>query len=168
MPTITEEPILTDETLALLLTDAPAEYKAAFVPTDEGGVDWVLCKIADARSRAARIRENMELMAREEERKAEHLEWKFGANLQTWLRAELEGGTKKSKRLPNGVLGYRTKPAACHVTNPAAALSWARESLPAAIVETLDKKVLADALLTTGEVLPFATLQAAEDVFYIK
>ena len=128
----------------------------------------VLGKMAAARAEAKLIRENAELMAREAERRAEALEWKYGANLQTWLRAELSGGKKKSVRLFHGVLGYRQKPAGVSVTDPAAALVWAQEFLPAAAVLSLDKKALAEALLTTGEALDFARLTPAEDVFYIK
>jgi len=127
-----------------------------------------LGKIAAARGEAKLIRENMEAMARACERKAKHLEWKYGGALQTWLEAELAGGKGKSKRLPHGVLGYRTKPAGVCLTDPAAALAWARENLPAAVTEALDKKALTTRLLDTGEGLPFAALQPAEEVFYIK
>ncbi len=54
------------------------------------------------------------------------------------------------------------------VTDSAAALSWAKEHLAAAVIEGLDKKALAERLLDTGEALPFAALQATEEVFYIK
>ena len=151
-----------------LIADAPHADPCAFVPTDEGGVNWVLGKMADARARAARIRENAELMARAEERKADALEWKYGAALQTFLRAEIAGGKKKSVRLLHGVLGYRMRPAGVSVTDPAAALVWAQENLPAAVALSLDKKALAEALLTTGEALDFARLNPAEETFYIK
>ena len=173
MQTIDTSETLTAEQIDALIADAPAADPnnpdpCAFVPTDENGVNWVLGKIADARARAARIRENAELMARAEERKAEALEWKYGANLQTWLRAEIAGGKRKSVRLLHGVLGYRAKPAGVHVTDDAAALAWAREFLPGAVTVRLDKKVLADALLTNGESVDFATLNHAEEVFFIK
>ena len=151
-----------------LIADAPHADPCAFIPTDEGGVNWVLGKMADARARAARIRENAELMARAEERKAEALEWKYGAALQTFLRAEIAGGKKKSVRLLHGVLGYRMRPAGVSVTDPAAALSWARVNLPAAVAFSVDKKALAETLLTTGEAVDFARLLPAEEVFYIK
>ena len=159
---------LTAEEVAALIADAPAESPAAFVPTDAAGVDWVLGKIAGRRAAAARIRENAEKMARAEEREAEALEWKFGGDLQRFLATETDGGKRKSVRLYHGVLGYRTKPAGVCVTDPGAALSWARENLPAAVTEALDKKALTAALLGTGEVLSFAALQPAEEVFYIK
>ncbi len=147
----------------------PDEAEAeVFTPDTAEKADWVLGKMADARARAARIRENAEKMARAEEQAAEALEWRYGAALQAFTRQELAGGKRKSLRLFNGVLGYRQKPAAVHVTDTAAALSWARESLPAAVVETLDKKALSAALLDTGEALPWASFQPAEDVFFIK
>ncbi len=161
---------LSAEEIAELVSDAPAPNNGGtvFVPADAAGVDWVLRKMNAARAEAKLVRDNAELMARTCERQADALEWKYGAALQTWLRAEIDGGKKKSVRLYHGVLGYRTKPAAIHVTNPAAALAWARESLPAAITEALDKKALTEALLTNGESVPFADFQPAEDVFYIK
>jgi len=159
---------LTAEEVAALIADAPAETPAAFMPDDERGVDWVLGKIADRRARAARIRENAEKMASAEEREAEALEWRFGWVIQAWLKAELDGGKRKSIRLFHGVIGYRTRPAGVSVTDPAAALEWARFNLPAAVTEALDKKALAETLLTTGEALPFVQLLPAEEVFYIR
>ena len=166
--TMVETDDLTTEQVNALIADAPAPDPCAFMPTDAAGVDWVLGKMADARARAQRIRENAEIMARAEERNAEVLEWKYGPALQTWLRAELAGSSRKAKRLYNGVLGYRTKPAGVSVLNEAAALSWVRENLPAAIAERLDKKMLADAVLTSGEALDFARLIPAEETFYIR
>ena len=156
------------EQVEALIADAPAADPYTFVPTDASGVDWVLSKIADARSRAARIRENAERMARAEERNAEALEWKYGASLQLWLKAELAGSDRKSKRLFHGVLGYRTRPAGAVVTDPAAALAWVRENLPGAVVESLDRKVLAARLLETGEAADGVSLTPAEEVFYLK
>lgn len=159
---------LTAEEVAALIADAPACTPDAFCPTDAAGVDWVLRKIAAHRAEARLIRENMEAMARACERSAEALEWKYGGNLQTWLEAELAGGKNKSKRLPHGVLGYRTKPAGVSVTDPAALLAWTKANLPEAVTEALDKKALAARLLDTGEAADGARLTPAEEVFYIK
>lgn len=148
--------------------DGLAAEAEAFVPDTTEKVDWVLGKIADHRARAARIRENAELMAREADRQADHLEWQFSPALQAFLREQIAGGRKKSLRLFHGVLGYRTKPASVTVGDEAAALEWARVNFPAAVAEKLDKKTLSEGLLTTGEVVDFAAFTAAEDVFYIK
>ena len=166
--TETETTELSAEQIDALIAGAPEADPAAFLPTDAAGVDWVLGKMADARARAARILENAEKMARAEERDAEYLEWRYGGVLQVWLREELAGGKRKSVRLYNGVIGLRTKPAGVNVTNPAAALSWAKEHLPAAVAERLDKAVLAETLLTNGESVEWAQLTPPEEVFYIK
>lgn len=166
-----EAETLTEEDIAALTADAPAEEgtcPTAFVPTDAAGVDWVLRKIADRRACAARIRENAEKMARAEEREAEALEWKFGGAIQTWAQAQLADGKKKSIRLFHGVIGYRTKPAGIQVTDPAVLLAWAKENLPEAVTEALDKKTVANRLLETGEAADGARLVPAEEVFYIK
>ncbi len=139
-----------------------------FIPDSAAKVDWVLGKIAARRSAAALIRENGEAMAREEERQAEALEWRYGPAIQTWLNGELAGSKKKSKRLYHGVIGYRTRPAGVSFTNPAAALVWARASCPAAVTETLDRKMLASALLETGEAVDFAAFTPEDQTFYIK
>ena len=159
---------LSAEEVAALIADAPAGTPEAFCPTDAAGVDWVLGKCAAARGEAKLIRENMEAMARACERKAEALEWKYGGAIQTYLRAELAGGNGKSKRLPHGVIGYRTRPAGVAVTDPGALLLWAKENLPEAVTEALDRKTLAARLLDTGEAPDGARLTAAEEVFYIR
>lgn len=145
--------------------DAPKD--APWVPDTAEKVDWVVGKIADYHARAARIRENAEIMARQEERQAEGLEWHYGPALQAFLREQLAGGKKKSLRLFHGVLGYRTKPAGVMVGDEGAAIDWAKDNVPGAVVERLDKKTLAKALLSTGEAVDFATFQPAEEVFFI-
>lgn len=163
-----EADVLTAEEVAALIEDAPSASPEAFCPTDAGGVDWVLKKWAAAHAEAKLVRENMEKMARACERQAEALEWRYGSALQTYLEAELAGGKGKSKRLPHGVIGYRTRPAGVQVTDPAALLAWAKENLPEAVTEALDKKALAARLLDTGEAADGARLTPEEQVFYIK
>jgi len=67
----TEAETLTDDEIAALTADAPAEEGTgpeAFCPDTADKVDWVLGKIAAARAEAKLIRENMEAMARAIER----------------------------------------------------------------------------------------------------
>jgi phage host-nuclease inhibitor protein Gam len=142
--------------------------ESTFTPDTKERADWVLGKIADARSRAARIRENAETMAKQAEAEATFFEWKYGPALQAFARQELTGGKRKSLTLYNGTLGFRNKPASVSIGDTKAALAWARENLPEAVVETIDKKAIADALLSTGEAVDFAVLNAEEQVFYIK
>ncbi len=63
---------------------------------------------------------------------------------------------------------YRTKPAGVCVTDPLAALEWAKENLPGAVTLALDKKALSEALCASGEAVGFAAFQPAEEVFYIR
>ena len=172
MTEITETEItetLTNEAQAVLLADAPGG-PAAFVPTDEAGVDWFLKKRAALRTEARLIRENGEKMARQLERDADFLEWKFGAPVQTWLREVLAAGKRrgKSKTLLHGTVGFRTEPARVEFLDTGAAMAYAREHYPDTVVETLDRKALGKRLVQTGEATDFATLVPAEEVFYIK
>lgn len=168
MLTLETTDTLTEREVAALIADAPASVPEAFCPADAPGVDWVLRKVAAARAEAALIRENAERMARACERDADTLEWKYGAAIQTWARAEIGDGKKKSIRLFHGVVGFRTRPACVSIADPAAALAHAKAFLPEAVTETLDKKALTARLLETGEALPWASFQPAEDVFYMR
>jgi len=142
-----------------------AQDAEAFYPDTADKVDWVLSKIADARARAARIRENAELMAKEADRQAEGLLWQFGPALQDFARRELTG-KKKSIRLYHGVLGYRTKTASLTITNEPEARAWAEANCPTAL--RVDSRALAARLMETGEVIDGAQLVPAEEVFYVK
>ena len=169
--TITDDALSENDALSELLGTAlegPGDAPDTFTPDTPDKADWVLGRIADARARAARVRENAEKIARQHEAEAEGLEWRFGPALEALCRRETEGSRRRSLRLLNGVLGYRTRPAGVQVTDPGAALSWARVNLPAAVSEALDRKALAAALLGTGEAVPFAAFMPAEDVFYVK
>ncbi len=135
-----------------------------------------LGKIDDARQRAARVRENAELIARQHEAESDGLLWQFGAALADFARRETEGTKRRSVRLLNGQIGFRTKPAAFTVADDAAALVWVRENLPAVL--RVDRRAFADVLAVTeegnavhgqtGERLAFVTVQPAEDVFFVR
>ncbi len=88
-------------------TDAPDGENDGFTPDNADKVDWVLSKMADARTRAARIRDNAERMAKAEDATADFLLYRYGPALQDFARRELTG-KKKSLRLFHGVIGYRT------------------------------------------------------------
>ena len=157
-----------------LTADAPEEPEP-FVPDTPEKVDWVLGKIADARARAARIRENAEKMARSEEREAERLVWQFGPTLQAFARAQTEGTRKKSLTLHHGTLGFRTKPAGVDY-DPDTARAWAFTAAPDAL--RVDRAALAKRFTVTeagtvvdgdtGELLAFAKATPAEETFFIK
>ena len=148
--------------------DAGTGENDAFTPDTKEKADWVLGRIADARGRAARIREHADTMAKQAEAEATFLEWKFGAALQDLARRELAGGKRKSLTLYHGVLGFRTKPAGVSIGDSKAALEWARQNLPEAVTETIDRATITKTLLETGEAVDFAAFTQAEEVFFIK
>ncbi len=176
-----------------LTADAAAEDAAeaapeGFWPDTAEKADWVLCKMADLRERAKRIRENAEIMAKQAENDAAYLELRFGQALQDLARRELAGSPRKSLPLYHGTIGWRTQAARVVIAGDkdaqaAAALEWARANLPEAVCmkEALDRRAVLGLVggrlqadgervvdTTTGEVLPFATVQPAEEKFYIK
>lgn len=144
------------------------ETPEVFTPDTAEKVDWVLGKIADHRARANRIRMNADTMAKQAEAEADALEWRFGPALQAFAREQLTGGKRKSLTLFHGTLGFRTVPAGVVVGNEAGALAWAKDNLPGAVVERLDKAALTKALLSTGEAMDFAAFTPEDQRFFIK
>lgn len=171
METLTEQQTtVLPQTTALpdgLAEPETTEPEAGFYPDTPEKVDWVLGQIADRRARAARLRENAEKRARQEEAEAAFFDWRYGVALRAFARQQLEGGRRKSLTLGHGTLGFRTKPAGVQVGDEGAAIAWAKENAPGAVVERLDKKTLAKALLATGEAVDFAAFTPAEEVFFI-
>ena len=81
--------------------------------------------------------------------------------MQTYLQAgtgRRQGARASASRTASS--GTGRKPAGVCLTDPAAALAWAKENLPDAVTEAMDRKALAARLLDTGEALPFARLDA--------
>lgn len=157
-----------NEDLGSLITGDPKDAPEPFQPRTASGVDWVLGAIADHKARAARIRANGEAMARAEDQEAAFLEMRYGAAIQEFVRKDIKGTRHKSVRLYHGVIGFRQKPAHVEIGDPAKALAHAKEYVPDAVVERLDRRVFDKALLEAGEVVEFAALVPAADEFYIK
>lgn len=157
-----------DTAAAQGLYDEAPTNEPGFTPDTKEKADWVLSKIADAKGRAARIREHAETMAKQAEAEATFFEWKYGAALQDFARKELAGGRRKSLTLYHGVIGFKSKPAGCQIGDSKAALVWAKEFLPGAVIETFDRKAVTKALMETGEAVDFAAFTLGEEVFFIK
>ncbi|MGI4790191.1 MAG: host-nuclease inhibitor Gam family protein [Janthinobacterium lividum] len=175
------KPLTEEELVAAAEEFAPKDFS----PTTADEVDWVLGKIADARAKAARIRENAEKIARDAEREASFFEWKYGALLMEFVKQQIaaEGGKRKSIRLFNGSLGWRTTPARMVLADgeaaEARAIAWAKQHMPEAVcqVEKLDRMLLKEQVaehgdavvaVSTGECLDWATVVPAEERFFIK
>ena len=166
-----------------LIAEGEAEV---FCPDTADKVNWVLDKIATHRARAARIRENAELMAKEAEREAAGLEWKYGPALQAFLRAQTDGTKRRSVRLEHGVLGFKTRPAALLLDQSEGfALSFAQEHAPETVTARVDARAFTKRFqftedfdgtqrlvdTETGQCYTrpaWLTQTPAEEVFYIK
>lgn len=151
-----------------LETGQPKDAPEAFTPRTASGVDWVLGAIADHKARAARIRANGEAMARAQDQEAAFLEMRYGAAIQEFVRNDIAGTRRKSTKLYNGVIGFKQRPAHVEISDANKALAHAKEHVPEAVVERLDRRTFDKALMETGEVLDFAALVPAADEFYIK
>ena len=83
----------------------------------------------------------------------------------------LKGGKKKSRALPAGTVGWRSKGGRLTVRDEAAALAWAKEQpVEADFVRVkfeLNRKALAELFKTTGEVPAGCDVEPEEDVPYV-
>jgi phage host-nuclease inhibitor protein Gam len=83
----------------------------------------------------------------------------------------LKGGKKKSRALPSGTIGWRSKGGRLVVQDEDAALAWAKEQpVEADFVRVkfeLNRKALAELFKTTGEVPPGCDVEAEYDDPYI-
>lgn len=155
--------------------EAPLDVPEAFSVRDDDSANWVVRKIAEARSYAAHVKEWAKREQERAERDEERLMARFSAELEEWARAQLTG-KKKSVDLPAGRLGFRSEPAKLtYVDKDAekAALEWARKCHAECVVvipasERLDKEAINRLMKTTGEIPDGATLVEATELFYVK
>jgi hypothetical protein len=101
--------------------------------TDEKSASWVVRKIVEARLRAARVQEQLEAELRECRREEKWFLERFGPQLQQFAAQKLEGAKRKSLRLADGTLGFRTTPARLDVEDEKQLLEWARVNFRHAI-----------------------------------
>lgn len=150
------------------LQQVPERFRVA----DEDSANWLVKKIVEARQYAARVK----AWADREVRRAEHDEEfflsRFGPQLQAWaaLQVQALGGRRKSINLPAGSLGYRTCPAKLVVENEEQTIRWAKAMCPAAVVTvlTVNKTVLNEHFITTGELADGMRHHAKSEKFYVK
>ena len=162
-----------EEEWADLLEGAPVATPAEFHVDNEEKAAWLVRKVNQARERAEKAKE---WAAREFERaEAEEarLMARFGAELERFARARLAGGKKRSFSLPSGTVGFRKAPARLAVDDDAAALEWAKQNAPAAVVivpavEKLSKPDLSIAFKATGEIPSGCHVEDEHDSFSVK
>jgi phage host-nuclease inhibitor protein Gam len=153
---------------------------------DEKAAAWLVGKLVGCDEAIARIKVHAEILIREHEQSRERLMHRFGHELEAWAQEERArtGGRRKSVRLLTGVVGWRAGAAKIVIGDEKAALSWAKENLPQAVVveerfvksafneryaASSDGTALIDK--ATGELvepLEFCCPVAAAEVFYCK
>ena len=182
---VNEEKAMNEEML-----DKPYPVREGFVADTAEKVDWVLDKIATAKTRAKRIAENAAELIKEAEEEAKYFQSRFGVDLEDFARAEIakSGGKTKTVKLLNGALALRNVPASITLAESEGvreeAIAWARLNSPDAVQEVLTVKLdwlaLKDRLTTVtdgdfvrvisaeGEVIEWAIAKPAEERLYIK
>jgi phage host-nuclease inhibitor protein Gam len=137
-----------------------------FVITNPSSADWALRKLARVRGDVAQVdavaEEQVATVRDWQQRERERLghdEEFFCALLAEYHRDRLgEDERAKTIRLPHGELRARRTPAGIHIEDEDSFLRWAEEDGRFTYqVTRLDKRLVKDAVLKDGEVLPGVT-----------
>ena len=138
-----------------------AEYlpnsKLSFQVNDRESAEWVVGKMLDLDAREARLKAGYEAARREIERERAFFERRFGDDLRNVTLREIlsEGGRKKSVKLLNGTVGFRSTPEKVEVTDSEVAMEWALKNAEQAVVvketRSLSKSQLLAHLKENGE-----------------
>jgi hypothetical protein len=169
----------------------------AFHVVDEATASWVVRKIVECRSYAARVRDWAERELHRAERDERWFLRRFGPELEGWLREELRrrGGRARSVPLPAGTVGLRRQAGRLDVVDEATLVAWCERHLCEALRVTVDaegdaaaelarwqrareedarvrKQVMREVLnrhvAEVGEVPDGVTVASAEDRLYVK
>lgn len=149
---------------------------------DRSSAEWVMERLTEAEAELAAIAarrkvllDNLAGMEAEAQRRADWLRYRFGAELEAWAAAELEGKKQRSIKTPFGTLAFRKKAAKVVVTDEEAAVTYL-EDLGLTDAVKVTKKVLLSVLNnSTGAVAylaqekpPGITVEPESDGFTIK
>ncbi len=111
-----------------------AGVKEDFTVTDEKSADWVLEKLMDSETNAARlemklraITENLTAQIKAEQNRQKYLRFRFGPSLEHFARQALQGKKIKTLTLTFGKLSLRVLKGGLRVMDQEKALAWARE-----------------------------------------
>lgn len=147
-----------------------------FAVTDLKSAEWVLEKmqaqdseIAGLGLRRQAIIDQLDSMVRDNKRRRDWLEYRFGNDLMAFADDALKDAKSKSLKTPYGTLGFRLNPGSIKVREEAKeyAVTWAKEHAPDAVKVT--ESILVTPLKGRTD-LPADVFDVTEprDVFYIK
>jgi hypothetical protein len=169
----------------------------AFQVNNAATASWVVRKIVEARAYGIRVKQWAGRELCRAERDELWLMRRFGPELESWLRAELQrrGGRSRSVPLPAGTVGLRRQAAKLDLVDDSAVLAWAELHLPECVRVTVEadgpfarelaqwqrqhdtdarirRQVMREPLnryvSESGELPEGATLSGGEDRLYVK
>ena len=152
-------------------SDAPIEVPEVFYVHDAATANWVVRKVVEARQYAKRVQAWADAELRRARREEEFFLYRFGGQLEQWVRAELaKQRGRKSICLPAGQIGFRLRPARLDISDEKGLLIWCDENLPTAVVirESVSKTVLMEYVEKTGEIPTGTVLSGGSEHFYVK
>ena len=163
-------PVSTDRTPAMPDASCPAQD---FCIDSAERANWLVRRIVEARAYRERVRIWAEKEVRRASREERDLLHRFGPQLQGWVTSQIaqSKGRRKSINLPAGTAGFRKIGARLLVDDPAAALDWASQNCPKAVVtrQLLSKSILKDHILATGEVPDVGiSLEPVRESFFVR
>ena len=165
---------LTEEGRAAVLDTQTETTETAetFCINSTDRANWLLRKIANLDTEKARVKAQAEAILHGLDTDREGLLYLYGSQLEAFTRQELErqGSRRKSLTLLQGTCSFRSVPARFTLSDPGAALFYARENLPEAIktVETLDRTAYLHRAETTGELLPGIESVPSREAFSLR
>lgn len=131
------------------------ETETAFKVRDINDVNWVLKlrmhaenELASIRHTREAINENLDGMARDQQRRLEGLDWRFNAELEEWTTREIEqnGGRSKTVKTPFGKLSFRLNRGTNQILDHNIAIAFVDDWKPELIKKSVGIKDVAAAI----------------------
>lgn len=146
-----------------------ATEREDFHITDDASANWYLRKIAALEDEKARVKAQCEAIVKRLDGDAEGLRRLYESELQTYVRQKLADSKsrRKSVHFLQGTAQFRTVPARVVITDPQAALDYARQHLPDAVKvsESLHTDTYRAAVEARGELLPGCDQEPERETF---
>ena len=159
-------------------TDAPDTVAQAFIVDSLARADWCVSRILDAEARIARWAAlASELHTRIDAwlTKASAADNDSISYLSSLLRPFVETEVSMQRRsrslvLPSGVAQLRKLPDKLDITSSEAAMAWATENAPNAIIvkKELSRSVLKSLIVSKGEAVPGCEFSLGPDELYVR
>jgi hypothetical protein len=167
-PNQTHDTVLSGDIAAPLSSDC--EPPETFAVDDAESANWVVRKIIEARAYAKHVKRWAQAELLRAEREEQFFYYRYGPQLERWVREQLERGRRKSLKLPAGTAGFRAEPPRLEIRDEQKLIGWCRRSMPTAIrVQThVLKSLVKDHVLKTGECPDGAEVGGGNQRFYVK